>query len=301
LGKLKVTATKPSNFPKDHAPQFIFYSPSESFFFRDLEAIHEVAQDALAEACRAMRNANMQGARSVDVLDPTIQRKLEQLTSNSALIPFNDFKHELQEGKVPCPPYGQGSRKGATTPGSGSVVAVSTQSVSTIAAPPTPPESLRNEQSEKPLDEDIDSASKGKYPLEDIQRRAIKTRRGQPDFRKRIFAAYDNKCSVTGCAVHSVLEAAHIIPHAEGTDWHISNGLPLRADIHTLYDLRLLAVGPNYLIHISAELAGSDYEKLHGEKIGLPLNEIDYPSLEKLAKHFECFEKRNSGGRREVP
>jgi hypothetical protein len=28
LGKLKVTATKPSNFPKDHAPQFIFYSPS---------------------------------------------------------------------------------------------------------------------------------------------------------------------------------------------------------------------------------------------------------------------------------
>jgi hypothetical protein len=28
LGKLKVTATKPSNFTKDHAPQFIFYSPS---------------------------------------------------------------------------------------------------------------------------------------------------------------------------------------------------------------------------------------------------------------------------------
>lgn len=112
LGKLKVTGTKPSNFPKDHAPQFIFYSPSESFFFRDVEAIQEATQDTLADACRAMRNATMQGARSVDVLDPINRRKLERLTSNSALIPFNDFKQELLAGRVPCPPYGQGAKKG---------------------------------------------------------------------------------------------------------------------------------------------------------------------------------------------
>ena len=170
----------------------------------------------------------------------------------------------------------------------------STESVSKFSVLQAPIESSKNEKSEPPLDEDIDSTNKGKYPLEDTQQRAIRTRRGQPDFRRRIFAAYDNKCSVTGCAVHSVLEAAHIIPHAEGTDWDISNGLPLRADIHTLFDLRLLAVGPGYLIHISQKLAGSDYEKLHGKAINLPGNKLDNPSPEKLAKHFEGFEESNS-------
>jgi hypothetical protein len=164
-----------------------------------------------------------------------------------------------------------------------------------ILAPDTARKSSKQlDQSEKPLDEDIDSATKVKYPLEDIQQRAIRTRRGQPDFRRRIFVAYGHKCAVTGCAVHSVLEAAHIIPHAEGTDWDVGNGLPLRADIHTLFDLRLLAVGQDYRIHVSSRLAGSDYETLHGQMIQLPEREIDYPSPEKLAKHFEGFKERES-------
>ena len=160
--------------------------------------------------------------------------------------------------------------------------------------PPTTPEILRDEQPEQPIDEDINSASKLEYPIEGIQQRAIKTRRGQPDFRRRIFSAYGNKCSVTGCEVRSVLEAAHIIPHADGTDWDIGNGLPLRADIHTLFDLRLLSVSPDYRIHISRELAGSDYGYLHGKTINLPGKELNYPAPEKLAKHFEGFEELNS-------
>jgi hypothetical protein len=144
-------------------------------------------------------------------------------------------------------------------------------------------------------DEDIDAVANAKYALEDVQQRAIKTRRGQPVFRKQLFAAYGNKCAVTGCAVSSVLEAAHIIPHAEGTDWDISNGVPLRADIHTLFDLRLLVIGPNYLIHTSKCLEGSEYEKLSGHKIRLPRNPKQYPSPEKLAKQFEGFQDRFFG------
>ncbi|MDP2109200.1 MAG: HNH endonuclease [Thiobacillus sp.] len=170
----------------------------------------------------------------------------------------------------------------------------STSPSSNITAPPTTPKILRDEQPEQALDEDIDSASKLEYPIEGIQQRAIRTRRGQPDFRKRMLVAYGNKCSVTGCEVQSVLEAAHIIPHAEGTDWDIGNGLPLRADIHTLFDLRLLSVSPDYRIHISRELAGSDYGNLHGKTINLPGKERHYPTPEKLAKHFEGFEARNT-------
>lgn len=170
-----------------------------------------------------------------------------------------------------------------------------TKSGLNITVPPSTPEILRDKQSEQALgDKDIDSANKLKYPIETIQERAILTRRGQPDFRKRLLAAYGNKCAVTGCGVRSVLEAAHIIPHADGTDWGIGNGLPLRADIHTLFDLRLLSVSPDYRVHISRELAGSDYENLHGKTINLPEKELNYPAPEKLAKHFEGFEERNS-------
>lgn len=157
------------------------------------------------------------------------------------------------------------------------------------------PDPLIGMPAQQTPDSDIEFASRIEYPLEDIQQRAIKTRRGQPDFRRRLFAAYNNQCAVSGCTVNAVLEAAHIVPHAEGTDWNTCNGLPLRADIHTLFDLRLLAIDPDYRIHICRELAGSDYEELHKERIRLPQNELDYPSSEKLAKHFKGFQERNSG------
>jgi hypothetical protein len=160
-----------------------------------------------------------------------------------------------------------------------------------IVTPSTVLNSLPDEQSERIYEVDVDCTNSFEYPIEDIQQRAIKTRRGQPDFRKRLLDAYGNKCAVTGCQVHSVLEAAHIIPHAEGTDYEVGNGLPLRADIHTLFDLRLLAVSSDYRIHISSQLADSEYKNLHEQAINLPRNKSDYPSPEKLAKHFEAFDK----------
>lgn len=167
---------------------------------------------------------------------------------------------------------------------------IGSTSIMAMTHPPSDP--LRDEQPDDRLDEDIESASKLEYPIEDIQQRAIKTRRGQPDFRKRIFAAYGDKCAITGCEVQSVLEAAHIVPHADETNYDTSNGLPLRADIHTLFDLRLLAVSEDYRIKIHTILAGSEYEKFHGKTIGLPKNKCDYPALENLAKHFEGFVER---------
>ena len=142
----------------------------------------------------------------------------------------------------------------------------STQVSSNITALRTPYEPPKDEESERPLDEDIDSASKGNYQIDDIQKRAIKTRRGQPDFRRRLLDAYGCKCAVTGCKIRSVLEAAHIIPHADGTDYEVDNGLPLRADIHTLFDLLLLTVSPDYRILTNRELAGSNTKSSMGRR-----------------------------------
>ncbi len=55
---------------------------------------------------------------------------------------------------------------------------------------------------------------------------------------------YEHRCVVTGCTVIAVLEAAHIRPYRRPEDNDVKNGLLLRADIHTLFDLNLLGIEP---------------------------------------------------------
>jgi hypothetical protein len=43
--------------------------------------------------------------------------------------------------------------------------------------------------------------------------RSIKQRQGQPKFRRRLLKAYRSQCSITGCAIEALLEAAHIMPY----------------------------------------------------------------------------------------
>jgi hypothetical protein len=102
-------------------------------------------------------------------------------------------------------------------------------------------------------------------PYEQYIRQTIKSRRGQSKFREALLNAFDGKCCVTGSSVVSVLEAAHIAPHSEETDYSVANGLLLRADVHTLYDLHLLSIDPFGMVHLSDDLWGSEYEKYDGQ------------------------------------
>lgn len=99
------------------------------------------------------------------------------------------------------------------------------------------------------------------YPTDEKVYREIKTRRGQTQFRKALMLAYQGKCFVSGSAVTSVLEAAHIVPHSNESNYSVNNGVLLRADIHTLYDLNLLGIDRDGTVHIHPEIAGSEYEK----------------------------------------
>jgi hypothetical protein len=87
-----------------------------------------------------------------------------------------------------------------------------------------------------------------------------------------------------------LLEAAHITPHAEGTNYRVANGLLLRADIHTLYDLHLLSVDDRYKIHLSKSLQTSDYMLLHGKALKtLPATTDQQPSPMNLKARHERF------------
>jgi len=115
---------------------------------------------------------------------------------------------------------------------------------------------------------------------------AIVRRRGQAAFRASLLAAYDSTCPVTGCKVEALLEAAHIIPYLGTTTNHIQNGLPLRTDIHTLFDLQLLTIEPETLtVLLAPSLLESEYSSLSGRAIILPAQVTHYPSREALQAH----------------
>jgi predicted restriction endonuclease len=125
--------------------------------------------------------------------------------------------------------------------------------------------------------------------LKDDRQRTIATivrRRGQPEFRQRLLCAYGNRCAVTGCDAIEALEAAHIVPYqGENTD-HVSNGVILRSDVHTLFDLGLLTIdADSWMVVLRSELLGTTYGQLHGRRISLPVATTDMPSRDALRLH----------------
>lgn len=122
--------------------------------------------------------------------------------------------------------------------------------------------------------------------------RSVVMRRGQRKFRSDLLKAYGKKCAITGCSSIDVLEAAHIVPYG-GDDTHrVDNGLLLRADIHTLFDLGLLWVDANTLqVEVAKKLRGSEYGALHGRGLNLPRNPQDYPLKEHLQHHAKIAQQ----------
>lgn len=128
--------------------------------------------------------------------------------------------------------------------------------------------------------------------IDEIQYRAIKTRRGQAAFRAALLAAYNRRCAVTGCKIVELLEAAHITPHSEDGGYRTQNGLLLRADIHTLYDLNLLSIDDRLVVHLAPDIDFSQYT-LYNKKMLSFSAELpsDAPSPSLLSARHQKFLK----------
>lgn len=121
----------------------------------------------------------------------------------------------------------------------------------------------------------------------DMVLRQIAQRRGQSKFRQSLLKAYKGKCAISQTAVAAVLEAAHITPYLGDETNHISNGLLLRADLHTLFDLNLVKIDPDSMrVKISPSLEATPYWNYNRRKILLPDKATDRPSTLALAEHF---------------
>jgi hypothetical protein len=90
-----------------------------------------------------------------------------------------------------------------------------------------------------------------------------------------------------------VLEAAHLRPYRGPASNMVVNGLLLRADIHTLLDLRLLAPDPDTrLIELSGRLFGTEFEQFHHRPLAEPTSLSYRPSSAALETVWQEFQQK---------
>lgn len=119
-----------------------------------------------------------------------------------------------------------------------------------------------------------------------------KAREGQGAFRIMVLDAYGRRCCVTGERTLPVLEAAHIQPYISPVSNHVQNGIPLREDIHTLFDKGYVAVDETYKFVVSDRLReefenGREYYKFQGKEILLPEQTRLAPSRDAIRWHLD--------------
>jgi hypothetical protein len=111
-------------------------------------------------------------------------------------------------------------------------------------------------------------------------------RQGQPEFRNQLIQAYGGRCAITDCDAIDALEAAHISPYLGPKTNHVSNGLLLRADIHTLFDRSLLSIDDERMtVIIHVDLKSTTYRNLDGTAIHLPTNPAQRPDIAAVRHH----------------
>lgn len=117
-------------------------------------------------------------------------------------------------------------------------------------------------------------------------------RLGQASFRLAVLEAYGNQCAVTTEHSLPVIDAAHIRPWADGGEHRISNGVPLRRDLHRLFDLGYVTIRPDLTFSVSRRLRdeyanGRVYYDLDGRRIRIPDSQEQQPDPEVLSWHEE--------------
>lgn len=122
----------------------------------------------------------------------------------------------------------------------------------------------------------------------------IVRRRGQEGFRATLLREYQDRCAITGEQARAVLEAAHIEPYMGDQSNTANNGLLLRADIHTLFDLHLIGVDDTRCVVVSKSLKGASYDKLDGRAIRRTRTKRAAPSARRLSTHLSKVQEQGN-------
>lgn len=98
--------------------------------------------------------------------------------------------------------------------------------------------------------------------------REVSTRDGQQAFRRGLIDIHGTSCAISGECPIEVIDAAHIVNFSDNASQRLDNGILLRADIHRLYDRRLISICPDtLLIKLDKTLSSSIYWEYNNKKL----------------------------------
>lgn len=123
----------------------------------------------------------------------------------------------------------------------------------------------------------------------------VKPRLGQGAFRILVTDNYRRRCAISGERTLPALDAAHIRPFSVGGSHEASNGILMRRDIHSLFDLGYVTITPELKFEVSRRIReeyenGRHYYALHGSGIAVPETADRRPDPSALSWHNErCF------------
>lgn len=126
----------------------------------------------------------------------------------------------------------------------------------------------------------------------------LRRRLHQQTFRQRVLRAYREQCALCRLKHQELLDAAHIIGDTEEDGEPIvTNGLALCKLHHAAYDRNFLAVRPDYIVEVRADVLAEEdgpmllhgLKGLHHQGIELPRSVEMRPDPERLARRYERF------------
>lgn len=140
----------------------------------------------------------------------------------------------------------------------------------------------------------------GTTPTDDTREyaeRLTRLRLHQPVFRARVLRAYEQSCAICRLRHVDLLDAAHILPDAEGGQPVVPNGLSLCKLHHAAYDRGILGVRPDYvvqvrpdvLLEVDGPMLRHGLQEVHGWRLELPQRPRDQPDRDLLAQRWAWF------------
>lgn len=134
----------------------------------------------------------------------------------------------------------------------------------------------------------------------DLRRYAVieaKRRLHQAVFRELVLEAYRGRCALSNLPERRLLHAAHILPDRDERGQPVvSNGISMSVLHHSAYDLNLLGIDPDGVIHLNRDLLRihdgptlASLQGLEGGRIHVPDAPGQRPNRDFLAARYEQF------------
>lgn len=114
-------------------------------------------------------------------------------------------------------------------------------------------------------------------------------------FRDSVLWVYRNACCISGWRVEDavMVDACHIVPHAESGINKVTNGLALCPNFHRAFDLGLIGLDDNFRILVKKKLHEThsplNLKQWKGKQILLPERDRFWPDMEGIRGHRERF------------